>query len=334
MADIITLQQANDFVLKSWRPDGFTSQGTPTYREQIVTNTFLHRREWERLDKNVIQAVGLRLNGINHLRSRGLIRKTTLAEQLAQWSVASDKSRPTVTMDGRTTNRNDRTDKLVQGTPIPIIRQDYSLGMREVLSARSYNTRFEGLEATESGKAVGEEMERMLFQGSSVVVNSQRVYGYKTLPSRLQGVAADFGGGSFSNIDNIKTTFIAVLAEMTKRGYPGPFGVYLDTESYYHALKTYSDGSGQTPLQRVLAIPGISFVERSDMLDSSMGEMTWVQLTQDVITLIIALDVENREWGSPDKMEDFFAVLASCAPRLVTDYNGHSGIAHVTETAG
>lgn len=333
MANIITLQQANDFVLKSWRPDGFTSQNMPTYRGQIVTNTFLHRREWERLDKNVIEAVSLRLNGVNDLRNKGLVRKTSLAEQVAQWSVASGKTRPTVTMDGRTTNRNDRVDKKVQGTPIPIYRQDYSLDMRSVLSARAYNTRFEGLEATESGKAVGEEMERVLFEGSPIVVGNQKVHGYKTLPSRLQGVATDFGG-SFDNIDNIKPSFISVLAEMTERGYPGPFGVYLDTQSYYHTLKHYSDGSGQTPLQRVLKIPGISFVKRSDMLDSSMGEMTWVQLTQDVVTLIVALDVENREWGSPDKMEDFFAVLASCAPRLVTDYNGYSGIAHVTETAG
>jgi hypothetical protein len=295
----------------------------------IVTNSFLDKREWAVLDSRVIGMVKLRRNGIQDLRDRNLLRTTTLAEQLAQWRVSSERTRASVNMDGRSAANKDRVDKKVYGTPVPIFRADASIGARDLLSSRALGSPIDVTEAGEAGEAVAEEAERVLFNGDSgIVVQAQPVYGYTTLPARLTDTAANFGGGDFGTIDNIVLTFLGMLSGLSARRYHGPFGCYIADTQYHQMLKTYSDGSGQTALMRVLELPQIEFVKPSDMLAD--GALTMTQLTPNVVELVDALDIDTREWDSPDQTELNIAVLSALGVKLVTDASGYAGIAHAT----
>lgn len=309
------------FVTNSKRPR-VSAQG-------LVTNSFLDKREWAQLDARVIEMVRLRLNGVQDLRDRGLVKTTTLAEMLSQWRVASERTRPSVNMDGRSQADKDRADKKVYGVPVPIIRADYTIGRRELLASRQLGAPLDTTEAGEAGIAVAEEAERMLFSGqSSIVVHGSSISGYTSLSARDTDTATNYGGGDFGTITNIVPTFLGMLSALSAKRYHGPFGVYIADTQYHEMLAFYSDGSGQTALQRVQALPQIAFVKPSDFLTA--GHIVMVQLTPNVVEWIIGMDVDNREWESGDGMELNFAVMMAVAPKLITDYAGNAGLCHAT----
>jgi hypothetical protein len=48
------------------------------------------------------------------------------------------------------------------------------------------------------------------------------------------------------------------------------------------------------------------------------------------VELVDALDIDTREWDSPDQTELNIAVLSALGVKLVTDASGYAGIAHAT----
>ncbi len=294
----------------------------------LVTNSFLLKREWEQLDATIIRMVKLRQNGINHLRARGLVLNTSLAAYTNQWRVASEKVRPSVDMDGQTQAVGDRVDKKSYAVPIPIIHQDYVIPRRQLLVSRASGADIDVLEAEEAANAVAEESERMLFDGdATIVVGGSTIYGYTTHGSRDTDTAANYGGGDFGTVGNGYKTISGMIGALAAKRYHGPFGVYVASAQYEQLNAYYSDGSGQTDLQRILAHPKVDFCEPSDFLTT---EVVMPQLTRSVIDLVIAEEVQNVEWESGDSFSLFFKVYLAMVPRLKQDYAGNLGVAHAT----
>jgi len=189
--------------------------------------------------------------------------------------------------------------------------------------ARAAGSDIESFEAEEAGAAVAEKLEGMLISGETgVVVQGSDIPGYTSLAARYQGTAV----GDFGTISNIYETFLAAVTIMAGRRYYGPFGVYIANTQYHEMMEYYSDGTGQTPLQRVEAMPQISFVKPNDLVTD--GEFVMPQLTNGVVDIREAMPIENRRWVSPDASRVHFVVAASAVPRLKTDYAGYAGIAH------
>lgn len=295
----------------------------------FVANSVLDKREWAELDRTIFEMVKLRRNGVEDLRSRGLTTTTTLAEMLSQFRMATERVRPTVSMDGRTRADRDRTDRVVYSVPIPIIRGDYDIGRRELDASRKLGASLDTFEAGEAASSVAEEEERLLFNGdASIVVHGGTIYGYTTLPARDTATAAVYGGGDFGTISEILPTYLGALAALAAKRYHGPFVSYVALTQYHEMLDTYTDGTGQTALARVKLLPQIDDVKPSDFL--AAGNMVLVQMTPNVVDWRIALDVENREWVSGDQMSLMYCVLSAATPRLKTDSDGNAGIAHAT----
>ncbi len=306
-----------------------TNSRRPITKGEVVTNSFLDKREWARLDERIVAMVKLRLNGVTDLRQRNLVRMTTLAEMLSQWRVASERVAASVNMDGRSVAQRDSVDKKVYGVPVPIIRADYTIGRRELLASRAAGAPIDVTEASEAGASVAETAENILFNGApNITVNGNGVFGYTTLAARTTNTAAGFGGGDFGTVSNIQPTFLGMISALAAKRYHGPFGCYIAPAQYIQMLSTYTDGSGQTALDRVESLPQIEFIKPADMLAD--GALTMVQLTPDVVELVVGLELDNREWESPDGSELHFAVMMAAAPKLVTDYSGNAGIAHAT----
>lgn len=306
-----------------------TNSRRPVFRGDVAVNSVLDKREWAALDSAVIAMVKLRLNMVADLRSRGLVRTTTLAEMLSQWRVASERTIASANMDGRSQVNLDRTDKKTYGVPVPIIAAEYRIGRRELLASRTLGADLDTFEAGEAAQAVAEKAESILVNGdSAIVVNGTTIYGYTSVSARDTATAAAYGGGDFGTITNIAPTFLGMISALSAKRYHGPFVAYVYPTQYIQMLATYTDGSGQSALQRCLAIPQIAEIKPADYLDA--GETVLVQMTPNVVDLVIGMDVENRQWETPDGMELAFKVMMAMAPRIKTDYAGYTGIAHAT----
>lgn len=318
---LTTQQEINDFVTNSWRP--VVKGGKLFAPKGIRANAFLNREEWERLDAAIIRRARQQLNAWQDVVSAGLVTNTTLAEEYSKWRVASERIAAEVSMDFRTQVGEDRTDKKTYGVPVPIVSAAFSIGRRELLVARAAGSDVESFEAEEAGAAVAEKLEDMLINGETgTVVQGDSIPGYRTLTARYQGTAA----GDFGTISNIYDSFLEAIRIMAGRRYHGPFGAYIANTQYHEMLDYYTDGTGQTPLERVERLPQIRFVKPNDLVTD--GEFVLVQLTGEVVDIRQAMALENRRWVSPDESRVHFVVMAAAVPRLKTDYAGYSGIAH------
>lgn len=295
----------------------------------MVVNSMLDKREWAELDRKIYEMVKLRRNAVADLMSAGLSTTTNLGEQLSQWRMASERVRPSVNMDGRSRANRDRTDRMVFSVPIPIYRTDYEIGTRELESSRKLGTPLDTFEAGEAAAAVAEEEERTLINGNAnVVVDGNAIFGYTTLPARDTATAAAYGGGDFGTISNIEPTFLGMLTALALVRYYGPFNVYVARTQYFQMLSTYTDGTGQNAVDRVLKLPQITSIQQNDFL--AAGNVIMTQMTENVVDWRVALSIDNREWTSGDGQALFYAVLSAAAPRLKTDVDGNAGIAHAT----
>lgn len=295
----------------------------------FVANSFLLKEEWASLDQTIYSMVKLRRNAIATLRSRGLVTTSSLNEMVSRWRVSTERTRPSVTMDGRTAVDRDRTDRKTYGTPMPIIRADYELGRRELLASRAVGAPLDTQEAAEAAESVSEELERIFFDGAdSVVVQGYSIDGVTSHSSRLTDTASNYGGGDFGTISNIKSTVLGMLSALAAIRYHGPFVGWVAQTQYAQMLETYTDGTGQTALQRCMELPQIDDILPSDIL--SAGEFVLVQMTPNVVDLREAMGIENREWMSGDEMALYFAVMTAAVPRLKVDAAGNLGICHAT----
>jgi len=327
-----------DFITNSWRPYNWNKSGQPVdtlgrsmvHPRALATNAFLSREEWEVLDKAVYAMGKQRLNAYQDLVDARLTRPSTLAANYSKWRVASERIAADVTMDFRTRLSSDRTDKKTYGVPVPIISSTYSIGRRELLVSRSAGQRVEVFEAEEATAAVIEKAEDILINGNTnVVVSGSSISGYRTLAARDTGTAAAYGGGDFGTITNIYPTFVGMMSALAAKRFYGPFNCYIHNTQYHEMLEVYSDGSGQTALERVEAIPSINSVKANDLMGTA-GELLMVEMNTNVVDLEIAMTLENRRWESPDGSAMFFVVMMSTVPRLKTNYQSNAGIAHAT----
>ena len=339
--NLTVTQDANEianFITNSWRPDWWNKDGVPVDKHgrplvdqnKLATNAFLNQEEWQTLDKAVYARGKQRLNAYQDLVDAGLTRPSTLASVYSKWRVSSERIAADVTLDFRTRLASDRTDKKTYGVPVPIISAGYTLGRRELMVARATGQQIETFEAEEAAAAVIERAEDILVNGNTnVVVSGGSIPGYRTLAARDTGTAAAYGGGDFGTITNIYKTFVGMMSALAAKRFYGPFNCYIHNTQYHEMLEVYSDGSGQTALERVEAIPAINSVKANDLMGTA-GELLMVEMNSNVVDLEIAMTLENRRWESPDGSAMFFVVMMSAVPRLKTDYAGAAGIAMAT----
>ena len=184
-----------------------------------------------------------------------------------------------------------------------------------------------------AARVVGEKVEDLLINGdSSVNLNGNTIYGLTSHPDRNTDTATNLGGGDFGTISNIVPTFSGILSALKADNYRGPYGVFVaDTQFDQMAMSFFTDGSGQSALNRVLQIPQIQFIDSSAWLDA--GEIVVVHLSRDVVELAYVQQywpITNLEWTSGDGMQSNFKVMTVFAPMVKSDYNARSGVFHCT----
>lgn len=300
----------------------------------LVVNSALRKDEWEELDRAVVEAAVAPLNMVNRFRRAGLVRRLgSLGTLIAQYNQVSEMTGANISLSGNASGEKDLVDFNLKGIPVPVIFKEFEINSRYLQSSRLFGDGIDTVNARAAARVVGEKVEDLLINGdTSINLNGSTIYGLTSHPNRNTDTASNFGGGDFGTIGNIVGTFAGAIAAARADQYRGPYGVFVaDTQYEQMSMQFYSDGSGQSALQRVMGIPQISFIDSSAWLDD--GEILLVQMSPEVVELAFVEQywpITNLEWTSGDGMATNFKVLTVFAPIVKSDYSGRSGIVHVT----
>jgi uncharacterized linocin/CFP29 family protein len=318
--------EIEEFVANSWRPRYWTPDGIPLdAQKRPRTNSYLSREEWEALDSMILQRATQKLKAWGDVMSAGLTTPGSLAEWYTKWRVASEVTEADVTMDFETGIEQDRVDRHTYGVPVPLISKMFSIGKRELITARAGGVALEDSEAMAATDAVTEKAEEMLIDGStSVVIQGDSIPGYRTINGRYTTTA----DGDFGTISNILSTIRSMIKTMAGRRYRGTFNLYMAITQYFEMLEYYSDGTGDRAIDRVQNLPQIGSVDWCDLMTD--GEFVAVQMSRDVVEIREAMPLQVMQYEHPSGNRAFFVVVMSAVPRIKTDHAGYSGVAHIT----
>lgn len=294
---------------------------------QLVTNaSTLRHEEHKRYDQKLVQIARQRLNGIDDLRRRGLVTNLGgLGVILSMYERVGDMTQATVSMDGLTPAQKDRLTFDEVGVPIPVFHEDWSLNLRQIEASR---TRGEPLPTTQIAVAtrlVADRMEDALFNGiPGLVVDGKQVYGYTTHPDRNTGsvTAAWATATGVQIVGDVKL----MLQQAYDDNFFGPFVIYVAKDIWANIQTDYSASKGDNTIaDRIEAFRDIAEVRPGDALPS--GNVTMVQMTEDVVDLAVAQDIRNIQWQT-NPMKTDYKVFSVLAPRIKSEKNGKSGIVH------
>jgi len=320
-----------DMILNSWKPAEFRNgqpygaDGHPCAlsSQDLRANAFLQREEWEALDAAIVKRAAQRFSIYNDLMAAGLRSQGSVSEWYTKWRVESEVTAASVSMDFETDPEGDRPDYKVYGQPVPIISKSFSIGRRELATARASGTPLDTSAAEACGAAVAEMVEQIIVDGNtSVVVNGAPIYGLQTITGRYAPTAE----GDFGTLSNIEPTFVEdFLPTMHTRRFHGPWNIYLHPTQYGELMQRY-DSTGDRALGELLELPEINVIKPNDLVDA--GEYIGIQMTSDVIDYREALSLETRRWDHPSGSRMFYVVLLMGVPRIKTQYDGYVGVVH------
>lgn len=296
----------------------------------LTVNSALRKYEWEELDAAIVAAAVAPLNMTQRFINAGLVRTLGgLGTMVAQYNKVSETSGANVSLSGSGSGQKDLVDFDIAGVPIPVIFKEFEINERYLQSSRLLGNGVDVTNAQAAARVVGEKIEDMLINGdSNINLNGSTIYGITSHPNRNTGSAT----GDWGTISNIVSTIAAMTSAAKTDNYRGPYGIFVADTQYDQAAQSFfTDGSGQSALDRILRLPNISFVDSSAWLDD--GEVLLVNLTRDVVELAYVpqyFPATNLEWMSGDGMANMFKVMAVFAPIVKADYAGRSGIVHIT----
>jgi len=295
----------------------------------VRTNSLLRKDEWEKLDAAVLTAATGQLNAIDRLRSTPMLSEKldSIGVLVSQYTQASQLTRPSVSLSGRAAPDFDRQDFDLVGVPIPVIHKEIQIGARELAaSRRGLGAGIDVSHIYEASRVVAQELERIFFLGdANISLNGNILYGVTNQPDVNTGSAT----GGFDTLSNQVPTFRNMIIAAAGDNYFGPYEFWIARTQYNEmALNFYTDGSGDSGLDRIMKMSGVAAVHPSDWMTAGTGllvtmdpnvlDLQWFQINQVV------------EWASPDGMAHNFKIMTVAAPRIKADYDGQSGIVYYT----
>lgn len=291
----------------------------------------LQRDEWVEFDNALVEEAMIRLRGVQALVGAGLSRTIAngMAKTLFLYDKITDMGPAVVSLDGMSKSENDTMEFEEDGVPLPITHKDFYLNLRRLLASR---TRGEGLDQTmvrAAGRKIGEEVERMLFQGGKKF-GAYTIYGLTTHPSRN---TASFGtNGSWNQTAKTGENIIADINTMINasegdRMY-GPWWVFASSNMTTKFGEDFKANSDRTIRERILAIDGIQNLIVADQMPAS--QVVMVQATSDVVQMLIGEPLQTVQWDIEGGFQVNFKGFTIMVPLIKADTEGRSGVVHMT----
>lgn len=292
---------------------------------EMHTNATLRKDEWEELDRVMITAFRERLVGIQDLVDNNLVHPLGgLGTLVSQYNRMSEKNRAQVSMKASTDAEQSRVLFDLQSVPIPVIFSEFQLDIRLLESSRRLGDALDTVEAEETARVVGEELETILFNGNTTAMGGMPIYGYRTHPNRNTAAGASWGTST-----NIYPNILQMVAALSADRVPGPYVLYLHNDQYMESLAITDTTRGLTERQVALNnIPMLQDIKIADKMTAGEGIM--VSMNRQTVDLARAEDFMPVEWDSMGGLAIHYRGMTVAAPRVKADMGGRCGVYHIT----
>jgi uncharacterized linocin/CFP29 family protein len=294
----------------------------------LEQNALLRKNEWESLDEAVVEVMRQRLNGVMDLMNAGLVRnEPNLGVLESQYEEMSDMTAATQNWSGKPKGEEDTPAFDLVTVPIPITHKRFSIDRRRLEASRNIGAALDTTSAETASRLVRDKLEDMLFNGSDLVLNGNSIYGYTTATNRNTVTLTT--NWDLSSADILADVEKMLDAQYTDNSF-GPFILYIPKNWWATLQGDYNDNKGdRTYLERIEAYSEIQAVRPADVLTDDNAVM--VQMTSDVVDLaVITSEPQVIQWESGDMWTTYFQVFSALAPRIKNDYDGRSGICHLS----
>jgi uncharacterized linocin/CFP29 family protein len=322
--------------------DGSVPQAYGTVAQRLLASNFdinglrtldvLRKDEWIQFDQVVVEVARERLRGVADLLSAGLRFNILngLGTTQVQWETVSDMTEADVSMSGVTEGEEDRVVYSLKTLPLPIVHKDFHINIRALEASRRLGESLDTTMAALASRLVAEKIEEILFDGHAITVSGQNIEGYTNATNRNTGsLTRDWATSTEANRNDIVSNVITMIGAAAADNMFGPYVLYVPLDYWNELQEDYKEESDRTTLERLLAIDGLSGINVSQRLDGAgSGEVVLVQMTRDVVDMVVGLLPTTVQWEVQGGMRVNFKVMAIMVPRMKSDAASQSGIVH------
>jgi len=290
----------------------------------------LRKEEWKVLDDAIVIAAKERLRVVADLRGRGLTYNIPngMGKTVLETESMSDITRAVISMDPARESEGDRPEFDLTSLPLPVIHKDFYFNARQVATSRNSGAGIDTTTAQLAARRVAEEAEKLtLGVLPAFGYGGGTIYGLTNFPSRVTSTDLTAPTASGWTPQTTIQELLAMRQASEDNHHYGPWSLYTSPAWDQYLDDDYSTLKGDITLrQRVTAINGIGAVTTLDYLTGF--QMILVQMTSDVIRMVIGMDVTTVQWETHGGMRLNFKVMAIMVPQLRADFNGQTGIIH------
>ena len=309
----------------------FFDPETGTIRTNAMRqNSTLRKDQWKQIDDRVLQIARQRLNVVADLQAAGLIQPLGgIGVSVTEFEKQTGMNEAQLSMDLEAQLDEDTIEYQMTSILVPVLQKDFRIGFRKLAASRmAPSTPLDTTMVSEATRVVVERGEGLVLNGGSGLgkINNASVPGLRTVDNRNMGASGSVW--SLASPGAISTDILAMVEGCEEDHYYGDYNLYL-AQAQFGILRAYaSNDNNRTVMERVLAqIPTLRNIKPSGQLTSGDGVL--LQMTQDVIDLAVAADLQTTEWN-PHPFLTKIKVWNSFAPRPKSDADDGSGIYHRT----
>jgi uncharacterized linocin/CFP29 family protein len=295
----------------------------------------LRKDDWKVLDSAVVKAAQPRLKAVADIRGAGLTFNIPngMAKTVLETETQSDINDAIISMDGLRQSEADRPLFELTNLPLPIIHKDFDFSVRQVMVSRNGGSPLDTTTAELAGRKVAETAEKLLLGTyGTYAFGGGTIYGLTNYTSRLTKTMTAPTAVGWTPATTVSDVLAMRLQAQQAKHY-GPYMLYTSLAWDAYLDRDYSSAKGDNTLRdRLKAITEIQDVRTLDYLDTAGTSyiMLLVQMTSDVVRMVIGMDITTVQWETKGGMQLNFKVMAILVPQLRADQNGNTGIVHGT----
>lgn len=301
----------------------------------VRTNASLPENTWTSVDDAVYDTRDATLKIVNHLRAQGLVENISVDTKFDTWNQKDGHGTATIGMDPETEDAESSVSFGMEGVPVPMVWDEFSVGFRETVNPQGQNpvnASISTLEASNSSRLVNETIENLIWNGWGQTIydqsNPYNLWGFTNHPKVNTGTfSADWAADSSVIRSDVRQMRRVIKKE---NGFkPGNVGYWTYfSEDYFDELDDVdAKGSGDMLVRdRVENLSNINRIEETEFLPPKSAVM--FRPTRDVIDLGVGMDLTPLQWEGP--LRDSWMNLACIYPRIKTTKQGECGAAFFT----